>query len=182
MASNQYDIQLSTPLNGVLAPYVGYWVQLVSNNTGTAYVSTAKTDGTGKATFSPKPPGDTYVINVSLVSNTGPWSAFGVSNHGVPVVQGESPSFQGETVQVIGPFMYQLLRREAHVMPVRFRQAARRRWYKKVQRRLMDQARGSLPVRRLARFKASTRLPGSPATSPIGRPPEYPNLRSAGWG
>src|SRR5258708_8350781 len=105
MASTIYDVHLQTPLNGVITPFVGYWVQLVSNNTGTAYVSTAKTDGTGKATFNPKPPGDTYVVNTSLVSSMGPWSAFGVSNWAVPVVQGENVSVQSVTGQTSSPYL-----------------------------------------------------------------------------
>src|SRR5207302_11330009 len=103
--AQSYDLQLLTPdANGKTVAMVGVWVQLVNNDTGTSYVSTAITTGTGKATFAPKPPGDTYVINVSTVSNSGPWTAFGISNHAVPVVDGDSPSFQGVTTQVTGPY------------------------------------------------------------------------------
>lgn len=104
MAQN-YDVQLQTIANGAVVPQIGVWVQLVNNDTGTAYVSTGITSGTGKATFAPKPPGDTYVVNISATSSSGPWTAFGVSNWAVPVVQGENISMQSITGQVTGPYM-----------------------------------------------------------------------------
>jgi hypothetical protein len=102
--AQNYDVQLQTLLNGNVVPQVGVWVQLVNNDTGTAYVSTGITSGTGKATFSPKPPGDTYVVNISTVSSSGPWVAFGVSNWAVPVIQGENVAMQSITSLVSGPY------------------------------------------------------------------------------
>lgn len=56
------------------AANVGVWVQLVSNTTFIAYVSTAPTDGTGR--FRVTAPADIYTVSIGP-TNVGPWTPTG---------------------------------------------------------------------------------------------------------
>lgn len=66
---------LQTTQGGALIPFVGVWVRLVSNTTGTAYVSQAATNASGMFTIAALPT-DFYTV-YSGPSTTGPWTATG---------------------------------------------------------------------------------------------------------
>ena len=68
---------LQQVVNGFNVPIINSWVQLVDNDTPSlTYVSQDKTDSTGKFTIASIPPGN-YTVNISNVSNTGPWNSTG---------------------------------------------------------------------------------------------------------
>lgn len=98
-----YTDYLQQAVGNAISVWSGVWVRLVSNNTGTAYISDAVTSSLGKFTFATKPPGDTYTVYTGP-TNTGPWVSTGDVSYAVPVVQGENPSFQSETTQASGPY------------------------------------------------------------------------------
>lgn len=66
---------------GVLTPLTSVWVQAVSNQSGTAYVSNAITTAAGIFTIGPVPSG-TYSLNTGP-TNVGPWTATGDTNYEV---------------------------------------------------------------------------------------------------
>jgi Right handed beta helix region len=99
-----YADYLQQTVSGVLSIWQNVFVRLVSNNTGTAYVSDAATDARGKFTFATKPPGDIYTIYTGP-SNTGPWTSTGDVGYAVPVVAGENPAFQSTTELSSGPYV-----------------------------------------------------------------------------
>jgi hypothetical protein len=106
MAISYSDYLLKPGPTGVV-PAVGYWVGLVSNNTGLAYKSDTTTDAFGKFNFTVKPPGDTYTVYTSLTGTGLPpagWVAFGDAAYAIPIVQGENPALQSGTFTGIGPY------------------------------------------------------------------------------
>ena len=66
---------------GALQPVGNTWVQLVSNTTSTAYVSSSATSAKGLFTIGPVPAGS-YTINTGPTSS-GPWTATGDANYSV---------------------------------------------------------------------------------------------------
>lgn len=98
-----YTDFLQQVVAGVIVPWQNVFVRLVSNNTGTAYISDAATSSLGKFTYATKPPGDSYTVYTGP-SNTGPWTATGAASYAVPVVAGENPTFQSLTDLASGPF------------------------------------------------------------------------------
>lgn len=77
---------LQTPVTvagvSVNTPWVGVWVRLVSNASGTAYISTTTTDTNGKFSISLLPP-DTYTVYTGP-TNVGAWTTTGDAFYVVP--------------------------------------------------------------------------------------------------
>jgi hypothetical protein len=74
-------LQTPVTVSGVTVsqPFVGRWVRLLSNATGTAYISTASTDTNGMFNIA-NLPADIYTV-YSGPTNTGAWTATGDANY-----------------------------------------------------------------------------------------------------
>src|SRR5437773_12582497 len=84
-----YSDYLFTPVAGVMTPWVNVWVRLVSNVTGTAYISDAATDPKGRFTFAVKPPADSYTTYTGP-TGSGAWTGTGNVAYAVPLVANDS--------------------------------------------------------------------------------------------